>query len=211
MGLDHGTWAVLKHVYPAVDVPVVQLAIDSRQPASFHFELGKQLAPLRNEDVLILGSGNIVHNIRAFAWGRPDQGPYDWAARFETKVRELIRTGDFEPLIKYEQFGRDDAGSPDARALPAASPHSGSWREFHEYQLSGRGLRRRFHVHVGRRGELTVASLKIAPPVVPSKSAVLFNPPFGYDNRMVAVVGPDRVERASVLLAFAGGLDWRAS
>lgn len=106
-GLDHGTWAVLKHVYPEADIPVVQLSIDNTQPASFHFELGRKLAPLRDEGVLIIGSGNIVHNIRAFAWDQPDQGPYDWAARFETRVRELIRTGVFEPLVHYEQFGKD--------------------------------------------------------------------------------------------------------
>jgi 4,5-DOPA dioxygenase extradiol len=106
-GLDHGTWAVLKQVYPKADVPVVQLSIDKTQPASFHFELGKKLAPLRDEGVLIIGSGNIVHNIRAFAWDKPVQGPYDWAARFEHKVRELINARDFEPLVHYEQFGKD--------------------------------------------------------------------------------------------------------
>ena len=106
-GLDHGTWAVLKHLYPETDVPVVQLTLDNAQPASFHFELGRKLAPLREEGVLITGSGNIVHNIGAYAWGRPDQGPYDWAVRFEAKVRELIRKGDFERLAHYEDFGKD--------------------------------------------------------------------------------------------------------
>ena len=105
-GLDHGTWAVLEHVYPEADVPVVQLSIDKTQPASFHFELGRRLASLRDEGVLIIGSGNIVHNIPAFVWDRPAQAPYDWAARFEARVRELIRAGDFEPLVHYEQFAK---------------------------------------------------------------------------------------------------------
>jgi 4,5-DOPA dioxygenase extradiol len=106
-GLDHGTWSVLGHVFPEADIPVVQLSIDETQPASFHFELGKRLAPLRGEQVLIIGSGNLVHNLHTYAWGRHMPEPYDWAVRFETKAKELMVGGDFDPLINYDTLGRD--------------------------------------------------------------------------------------------------------
>ena len=106
-GLDHGTWSVLCHVYPEADIPVVQLSIDETQPASFHFELGERLAPLRDEGVLIVGSGNLVHNLRTFAWGAPNAAPYDWAVRFENEVRGMMTAGDFKPLVGYEKLGRD--------------------------------------------------------------------------------------------------------
>jgi 4,5-DOPA dioxygenase extradiol len=106
-GLDHGTWSVFCHVYPDAEVPIVQLSIDETQPASFHFELGKKLAPLRHEDVLIAGSGNLVHNLRAYAWGRHMPDPYDWAVRFERKTRELMLAGEYKALIDYEELGQD--------------------------------------------------------------------------------------------------------
>ncbi|MGA8754015.1 4,5-DOPA dioxygenase extradiol [Candidatus Deferrimicrobium sp.] len=106
-GLDHGTWTVLRHVFPGADIPVVQLAIDKRQPAKFHFDAGKRLSPLRDEGVLIVGSGNLVHNLHAYAWGERAVEPYDWAVRFEDKARELLLTGNDGPLIAYETLGRD--------------------------------------------------------------------------------------------------------
>ena len=106
-GLDHGTWSVLAHAYPDADVPVVQLSIDETQPARFHFELGKRLAPLRDEEILIVGSGNLVHNLHTYAWGKHMPEPYDWALRFETHARELMVSGNFEPLIDYESLGSD--------------------------------------------------------------------------------------------------------
>jgi len=108
-GLDHGTWSVLKHVYPAADVPVVQLSIDETKPAAFHFEIGKKLAPLRDEGILIAGSGNLVHNLHTYAWGRHPREPYDWAVRFETAARDMILAGDVQPLIDYETLGQDAA------------------------------------------------------------------------------------------------------
>ena len=106
-GLDHGTWSVLRHVYPDADVPVVQLSIDERQPANFHFEIAKRLSPLRDERVLIIGSGNLVHNLHTYAWGRHMPEPYEWAVGFETTAKELLNAGDFVSLINYESLGRD--------------------------------------------------------------------------------------------------------
>jgi 4,5-DOPA dioxygenase extradiol len=108
-GLDHGTWSVLRHVYPAADIPVVQLSIDETKPASFHFEVGKKLAPLRDEGVLIVGSGNLVHNLHTYAWGRHPSDPYDWAVRFESTARKMMLADEFKPLINYDTLGRDAA------------------------------------------------------------------------------------------------------
>jgi 4,5-DOPA dioxygenase extradiol len=106
-GLDHGTWTVLRHAYPEADIPVVQLSIDESQPASFHFEIGRRLAPLRQEGILMVGSGNLVHNLHAYAWGRRMPDPYDWAVRFEKEARQMMLAGVYAPLIDYEKLGRD--------------------------------------------------------------------------------------------------------
>jgi 4,5-DOPA dioxygenase extradiol len=106
-GLDHGTWSVLRHVFPAADVPVVQLSIDESQPPSFHYGLGRMLRPLRDEGILLAGSGDIVHNLHAYAWGSHPVEPFDWGLRFERKVRERMLRGDHQPLVDYESLGRD--------------------------------------------------------------------------------------------------------
>jgi 4,5-DOPA dioxygenase extradiol len=106
-GLDHGTWSVLRHVFPEADVPIVQLSIDETQQAPFHYKIGEQLAPLRDEEILIIGSGNLVHNLHAYAWGQHRVGPLDWAVSFEKQVRELLLAGENGPLIEYEKLGRD--------------------------------------------------------------------------------------------------------
>jgi len=108
-GLDHGTWTVLRHMFPRADLPVVQFSIDERQPAEYHFEVGKRLGPLRDEGILIVGSGNLVHNLQAYAWGRREAEPFEWAVRFEEKARELLLAGNDDPLIAYETLGSDAA------------------------------------------------------------------------------------------------------
>jgi 4,5-DOPA dioxygenase extradiol len=106
-GLDHGTWSVLKHVFPGADVPVVQLSINATQPPAFHYEIGKRLLSLREEGILIIGSGNIVHNLSAYAWDNPKAQSFDWALRFEQKIRDLLLKGDDVQVIAYEGLGRD--------------------------------------------------------------------------------------------------------
>ena len=106
-GLDHGTWSVLRHLFPRADVPLVQLSIDETQPPAFHHGLGARLRPLRDEGVLLIGSGDVVHNLHTYAWGRHPQEPYEWALRFEAKLRARLLAGDHAPLIDYSSLGND--------------------------------------------------------------------------------------------------------
>jgi 4,5-DOPA dioxygenase extradiol len=108
-GLDHGTWSVLTHMYPGADVPVVQLGLDETLSAAEHFARARRLAPLREEGVLVVGSGDVVHNLHAYAWGRKQVEPYDWAVRFERELREEIAAGRGERVVEYERWGRDAA------------------------------------------------------------------------------------------------------
>ena len=106
-GLDHGTWSVLAHVYPQADIPVVQLSLDAMQPPAFHYEIGQRLAPLRDEGVLVMGSGNLVHNLRAIDWTGKTTGAYDWAARFENQARGMVKAREHAPLLEYRKLGTD--------------------------------------------------------------------------------------------------------
>ena len=108
-GLDHGTWSVLAHVHPLADIPVVQLSIDATEPPSFHYEVGRRIASLRDEGVLVMGSGNLVHNLRAMDWSGNMRSPYDWAARFEQEAREMMLAGEHAPLLQYQKLGPDAA------------------------------------------------------------------------------------------------------
>jgi 4,5-DOPA dioxygenase extradiol len=114
-GFDHGTWSVLAHAFPRADVPVVQLSIDATRPAKYHYELVKRLAPLREEGVLIIGSGNVVHNLRLRKWEEGAQ-PYGWALRFDERVRTCLAGCDHEPLLDLDAIGeaaRLSAPTPD--------------------------------------------------------------------------------------------------
>ncbi|HTH94983.1 MAG TPA: 4,5-DOPA dioxygenase extradiol [Rhodocyclaceae bacterium] len=98
-GLDHGAWSVLVHLFPDADIPVVQLSLDLSQPASFHYELGRQLRALRDEGILIIASGNVVHNLRLIQW-RSGAAP-DWSARVEQRVVDCLEQRDHQALIDY--------------------------------------------------------------------------------------------------------------
>jgi 4,5-DOPA dioxygenase extradiol len=108
-GLDHGTWSVLRHVFPGANIPVLQLSIDETQPAGIHYEIGRSLRRLRDEGVLIIGSGDIVHNLHTYAWGGHPTEPYEWAVRFEARARKAIEAGEHSSLIAYATWGRDAA------------------------------------------------------------------------------------------------------
>jgi len=103
-GLDHGAWSVIRRLFPGADVPVFQLSMDEEQPAAFHYELGRELAPLRDEGVLMVASGNIVHNLGLMAQAA-NAAPYDWALEFDASVKKLLECGDDSPLIAYESMG----------------------------------------------------------------------------------------------------------
>ncbi|RZL37340.1 MAG: 4,5-DOPA dioxygenase extradiol [Pedobacter sp.] len=106
-GLDHGTWTVVRHMYPNADIPVLQLSIDYNKPPQYHYDLAKQLQSLRKKGVLIIGSGNMVHNLRMIAWDKMQQDNYgfDWAIEMNTIFKEKLGNNDFKSLIEYEKLG----------------------------------------------------------------------------------------------------------
>ena len=108
-GLDHGAWTVVRHMYPQANIPVLQLSIDYTKGPQFHYDLSKELYALRKKGVLIIGSGNMVHNLRMTAWDKinePGFG-YDWALQINERFKQLISAGDFAPLIDYASLGRE--------------------------------------------------------------------------------------------------------
>jgi 4,5-DOPA dioxygenase extradiol len=110
-GLDHGTWTVLRHMFPEADVPVIQLSIDGRQPPEYHLDIGRRLAPLRDQGVLVMGSGNIVHNLRLMDRGRPGEGP-DWARQFDELIQQYLQHGDDQALVQYERHANAELAVP---------------------------------------------------------------------------------------------------
>lgn len=107
-GLDHGSWSVVKHLYPNADIPIIQMSLDYSKPASYHYEIGKELNSLRRKGVLIIGSGNMVHNLRIIDWSKPDQG-FDWAIEANEKLRKFILGKNHKSLIHYKSAGKEMA------------------------------------------------------------------------------------------------------
>uniref|UniRef100_A0A7V3E854 4,5-DOPA dioxygenase extradiol n=1 Tax=Ignavibacterium album TaxID=591197 RepID=A0A7V3E854_9BACT len=108
-GLDHGAWSVVKHLYPEANVPVIQMSLDYSQPAQYHYELAKELSSLRKKGVLIVGSGNMVHNLRTVDWRRLNEinYSYDWASEASDKMKKFILSGDQNQLINYQAQGKE--------------------------------------------------------------------------------------------------------
>ncbi len=150
-GLDHGTWSVLAHMYPEADVPVVQLAIDRTEPADFHYAVGQSLQPLRGEGVLILGFGNVVHNLRLMQ-RTPNAPVPEWAASFQAHVRHALERRHHETLVNYEAI-------PGARLAVPTPEHylpllhvAGTQDESEPVWISRRRHRSRLDRHADRRG-----------------------------------------------------------
>jgi len=110
-GLDHGTWSVVRHMYPEAKIPVLQLSIDYTKPPQYHYDLAKELYSLRKKGVLIIGSGNMVHNLRMVAWDKMSEPGFgfDWALKMNDTFKQLIKGGDPWSLINYESLGRESA------------------------------------------------------------------------------------------------------
>lgn len=108
-GLDHGTWTVVRHMYPEANIPVLQLSIDYTKAPQYHYDLARELYALRKKGVLIIGSGNMVHNLRMVAWDRLNDAEYgfDWAKQVNEKFKHLIESGDHKPLINYSSLGKE--------------------------------------------------------------------------------------------------------
>lgn len=107
-GLDHGTWSVLTHMYPKADIPVVQLSLSRKLYLNQHFELGQKLSFLRDEGVMILGSGNIVHNLRMLNWQEEAAKPHDWALGFDQKIKTALMEGNVETLTSYKGITEEE-------------------------------------------------------------------------------------------------------
>jgi 4,5-DOPA dioxygenase extradiol len=106
-GLDHGAWSVIKHLYPNADIPVIQMSIDYSQTPQYHYELAQQLKSLREKGVLIIGSGNMVHNLRMVAWKQLNESfGFDWAIEANEKMKKFILSGDHNPLINFRSQGK---------------------------------------------------------------------------------------------------------
>lgn len=151
-GIDHGTWIVLHRMYPKADIPVFQMSIDISKPSQFHYELGKQLSALREKGVLIMGSGNIVHNLPRIDFNE-NAKVFDWAEEFDDIARKLIEKGDHEPLINYEKLGS-------AAGLSVPTPDH-YWPLLYTLGLTQAGEEASFPVHGLTHGSISMRSVLI--------------------------------------------------
>ena len=154
-GLDHGTWTVVRHMYPDAKIPVLQLSIDYTQGSQYHYNLSKQLYALRKKGVLIIGSGNMVHNLGMVAWDKievPGFG-FDWALEMNDTFKNLIKNGDNKPLINYEKLGA-------AAKLAIPSPEH-YWPLLYTLGLQGKNEKIAFFNDKAVMGSITMTSVKI--------------------------------------------------
>lgn len=154
-GLDHGAWSVVKHLYPNADVPVIQMSLDHFKTPQYHYELAKELAALRNKGVLIIGSGNMVHNLRMVAWDKLNTVDYafDWAAEASSKMKSLIESDNHKDLINYSANGR-----PFQLAIPSPEHYLPL---LYTLALKGEDEKVSFFNDKAVAGSLTMTSVKI--------------------------------------------------
>jgi 4,5-DOPA dioxygenase extradiol len=154
-GLDHGTWTIIRHMYPKANIPILQLSIDSGQNMTYHYDLARELADLRQKGVLIVGSGNIVHNLRMLDWGKLNAPNYafDWAKQINQKMKDLILNNEHERLVKYESLGRE--------ALMAIPTPEHYIPLLYVLGLKGKNEKIRFFNDKAVGGSLTMTSVKI--------------------------------------------------
>jgi 4,5-DOPA dioxygenase extradiol len=154
-GLDHGTWTIIRHMYPKANIPILQLSIDSGQNMTYHYDLARELADLRQKGVLIVGSGNIVHNLRMLDWGKLNAPNYafDWAKQINQKMKDLILNNEHERLVKYESLGRE--------ALMAIPTPEHYIPLLYVLGLKGKNEKIRFFNDMAVGGSLTMTSVKI--------------------------------------------------
>jgi 4,5-DOPA dioxygenase extradiol len=151
-GLDHASWAVLTHMYPEQDIPVFEMSLDITKPEQYHYDLGKKLSFLREQGVLIIGSGNIVHNLRLMKYEIDDE-PYEWAAQFDAFIRECLLERRHEDLIRYETAGR---------AAPLSVPTNDHYLPLmYVAALQGRGEEVEFFHEGIQNGSVSMRCLKI--------------------------------------------------
>ncbi len=153
-GLDHGTWTVVRHMYPKATIPVLQLSIDYTKDAQYHYDLAKELMALRKKGVLIIGSGNMVHNLRLISWEMIHGGGYDWANEMNEKFKHLILENDHPSIIQYERLGKD--------ALLAVPTPEHYLPLIYTLALKGKNENASFFNDKAVGGSLTMTSVKIS-------------------------------------------------